>query len=209
MGALDRMGADKMGLDPVEKQNIVSEWRAKSPRITQFWRDVENRIRVYATYARTTYAPLGMWLKTRRDGDFAQILLPSGRAISYYRLEQQAESGTLLYQCGPSEKTDVYGGKFTENIVQAIARDCLAASLILLRKAGFRVVGHVHDEVIVEVPASCADEILKEICRIMETCIGWDDPQRAYPVRSVAFPPKARRLPLVAAGYVTPYYRKD
>ena len=90
------------------------------------------------------------------------------------------------------ERVDTYGGKLVENIVQAIARDLLAESLIKLDKAGFDIVMHVHDEVVCEIFKGAAAEELKIICEIMGESVAW-----------------AEGLPLAADGYVTDYYKKD
>ena len=90
------------------------------------------------------------------------------------------------------ERVDTYGGKLVENIVQAIARDLLAESLVKLDRAGFDIVMHVHDEVVCEIFKGAAAEELKIICGIMSEPIDW-----------------AEGLPLAADGYVTDYYKKD
>jgi len=89
-------------------------------------------------------------------------------------------------------RVPTYGGKLTENIVQAIARDCLAESLMQVDAAGYEIVMHVHDELVVEVPIGEQEETLEEICRIMGRELSW-----------------AKGLPLRADGYITPYYKKE
>ncbi len=88
-------------------------------------------------------------------------------------------------------KIETYGGKLTENIVQAIARDCLAVTMLELERRGFYQVMHVHDETVAEVLTSEAEERLAEMCEVMETPIIW-----------------AKGLTLKADGYLTPYYKK-
>ena len=87
---------------------------------------------------------------------------------------------------------DTYGGKLTENIVQATARDLLAISMLKLSKQGYPIVMHVHDECIAEVPAEQAAAKLSEMCEIMGQEVSW-----------------AKGLPLRADGYYTPFYKKD
>lgn len=89
-------------------------------------------------------------------------------------------------------KIDTYGGKLVENIVQAIARDILAESLIKLNKAGYDIVMHVHDEVVAELPVDDSKDDLNIMCDIMSEPIEW-----------------AEGLPLGADGYITEYYKKD
>ena len=79
-----------------------------------------------------------------------------------------------------------------ENIVQAIARDLLAAAMLKLDWAGYKIVMHVHDEAVCETPIESAEQDLQKMCNIMGTEIPW-----------------AKGLPLAADGYVTPYYKKD
>ena len=87
------------------------------------------------------------------------------------------------------EEVEIWGGTFTENVVQAIARDCLAYSMLQLEAAGYRIVMHVHDEVIIEAPEGSS---VDEVCEIMGRPIPW-----------------APGLPLEAAGFETKYYKKD
>jgi DNA polymerase len=81
-----------------------------------------------------------------------------------------------------------YGGKLTENIVQAIARDCLAVAMLALAKAGYKIVMHIHDEVVIETDAT----ELGNVCAIMGRAIPW-----------------APGLLLRADGFATEFYRKD
>lgn len=89
-------------------------------------------------------------------------------------------------------RVDTYGGKLVENIVQAIARDLLAESLIRLDKANFYTVMHVHDEAVAELDKKNPEEDLKRMCAIMSETVSW-----------------APDLPLAADGYITEYYKKD
>lgn len=89
-------------------------------------------------------------------------------------------------------RVDVYGGVFAENCTQALARDLLCNAMHLLEEKGYSVVGHIHDECIVEVPADIAEKDLQEIERLMSTNPAW-----------------AKGMPLAAAGYVCTSYRKD
>lgn len=87
-------------------------------------------------------------------------------------------------------RVDTYGGKLTENIIQAIARDCLAESMIRLDRAGYKIVSHIHDEVVLDVPKDIGS--LKEVEAIMGESIAW-----------------APGLPLGAEGFEADYYKKD
>ena len=96
-----------------------------------------------------------------------------------------AEGGTRKWT-----RLSTYGGKLTENVVQAIARDCLAVTLERLENAGYQTVMHIHDEAVVDCPAERAD--LDTLCGIMKQPISW-----------------ATGLVLNAAGFVGEYYKKD
>ena len=85
---------------------------------------------------------------------------------------------------------ETYGGKLVENIVQAVARDCLAVAMLRLKAAGYKIVMHVHDEVVLEMPYGTGST--EEVSKIMGEPIPW-----------------AKGLPLKAESYETTYYKKD
>ena len=87
---------------------------------------------------------------------------------------------------------DTYGGKLVENIVQAIARDCLAVSMQKIMNEGYQIVMHIHDEVVVEVPTEAGELHLKRIKALMDEEIPW-----------------ALGLKLNAEAFVSNYYLKD
>ena len=90
------------------------------------------------------------------------------------------------------EKIPTYGGKLTENIVQAVARDCLAESLKNLTGAGYRVLFHIHDEIIAEVPKDDNRFSLENAINLMCKVPEW-----------------AEGLPLNADGFTSDYYKKE
>lgn len=85
---------------------------------------------------------------------------------------------------------ETYGGKLTENIVQAIARDCLAEAVERLEAAGLPVVFHVHDEVVCEAPREQAS--LQKVVDMMRKPPAW-----------------AQDLPLAADGWTGDFFTKD
>lgn len=196
-GALIQMGALKMGLTEDELQPLVDTWRNANPAIVRLWYDVGNAaIRAVETGLPTRILQGGITFEVSRGLLF--VHLPSGRKLSYARPRvglNKFGSKALQYD-GMSQTTktwgvqDTYGGKLTENIVQAIARDCLAYAMLNLRSAGYNIVMHIHDEAVSEVPAE--GDYLDDVCSIMSQPIPW-----------------AKGLPLRADGYVTPYYKKD
>lgn len=191
IGALKAMGSDKMGLTDSELTDIVAKWRKASPNIVKLWNEVEKAV-VRAVEYRTSVAYKHNMLFSYKSG-MLRIRLASGRVISYIR--PQCNYGKLSYEginqtSRKWEKLDTYGGKLVENIVQATARDCLAVAMMRLNDAGFKIVMHVHDEVIIDCKGT--NKELNEINKIMGEPIDW-----------------APGLILNADGYITDYYKKD
>lgn len=197
-GALIQMGALKMGIPEEELPTIVQLWRDRSPRIRDLWYALESA----ALEAVSSGQPqvdhgLTFRLERSRQDSYLTIELPSGRKL-FYRSpilgENQWGSPQISFLVNDrmgSRKEPTYGGKLTENVVQAIARDCLAVSLLRLKRAGFRTVMHIHDEVVLEVPDENPDA-LKTACDIMAQPIDW-----------------APGLILKGAGFTAQYYMKD
>lgn len=190
VGALKAFGADKMGLTEEEMQDIVTQWRAASPTIPKFWRDTENAARrALENPGRTFSLPCGV--KYLRDKDALRCRLPSGRILTYWgaRLEDGIVFMGQNQTTRKWERTETWGGKLVENIVQAVARDCLAVALLRLDEAGYKTVFHVHDEVVIEAPEGSR---WQDAAAIMGKPIDW-----------------APGLLLRGDGYETPYYLKD
>lgn len=191
VGALKAFGADKMGLSEEEMQTIVTQWRQASPTIPRFWRDTENAAkRALQNPGRTYGLPCGV--KYHRDADALRCKLPSGRILSYWGA--RVEDGAVVFMGQNQttrkwEKTDTWGGKLVENIVQAFARDCLAVAMLRLDEAGYKTVFSVHDEIIAEAPEGSRWE---DMADIMGQPIDW-----------------APGLLLRGDGYETPFYIKD
>lgn len=196
--ALVNMGALKMGIAETELPKLVSAWRAANPAIVKLWRMVED----YASEAITSLTSINManasgcpMLRFIGTKDALFVQLPSGRRLTYYKA---AVNGNKIIYMGTDQTTkqwkqvDTYGGKLVENIVQAIARDCLAYALLALDKAGYDIVMHVHDEVVIEIDEDKAAEQCKHISEIMSKPLVW-----------------STGLPLAADSYFTKYYRKD
>ncbi len=197
LGALKRMGGDRMGLTDSEMQGLVRKWRLANPRIVSLWKEVNNAAKRCIRHHRCVAAPRGLVFDC--DGDYMTIKLPSGRRLFYRAARLKGPEGreSISYQ-GVNQETkqwcdvDTYGGKLTENIVQAIARDLLGNSMLNLEAAGYLPVAHIHDECLVEVPVEGAEDHYNNMARIMATPPEW-----------------AKDLPLRADGYVTPFYLKD
>lgn len=198
--SLVSMGALKMGLTEDELPDIVQRWRQANRQICGLWYAVENA----ALTVMETAQPQGInGLIFALEGDliygqsFLTVQLPSGRKLYYCRpfLKENQFGKTAIHyhtmgqQTRKWEVTSTYGGKLTENIVQAIARDCLAVTLERIAARGLQVVFHVHDEVIIDAPM---DTTVGEICGLMAEPIPW-----------------APGLVLKGAGFENDYYMKD
>ena len=200
VGALVQMGGEDMGLSEPEMKEIVRKWRDANPAIVRLWKQVEGfAIRAVKTRKKVVL-PVYKNLTFDYDGNVLTIELPSGRKLFYQSptiTTNKWHKPSLKYK-GVNQTTkkwwwiDSYGGKFVENIVQAIARDLLAAAMLKLNWEGYKIVMHVHDEAVCETPLENAEKDLEKMCDIMGTEIPW-----------------AKDLPLAADGYITPYYKKD
>ena len=200
VNSLISMGALNMGLTEEELPEIVDRWRQANPRIVDLWYQVGNA----ALAVMETAQPQAIrGLIFTLEGDllygqsFLTVRLPSGRKLFYpkpfLKENQFGRPAVHYYTVGQQTKkwevTSTYGGKLTENIVQAIARDCLAETLKRIDARGLQVVFHVHDEVIIDAPMGTTVE---EICSLMAEPIPW-----------------APGLILKGAGFESNYYRKD
>jgi len=198
--ALIAMGALNMGLTEDELPDIVARWRQSNPHIKDLWYAVEET----ALKTMTTAQPQAVkGLIFRLEGDmiygqnFLTVQLPSGRKLFYPKpFLQENRFGKMAihyYSVGQQtrkwEVTSTYGGKMTENIVQAIARDCLAITIKRIQEKGWQTVFHVHDEVIVDAPI---DVTVDDLCDLMADPIPW-----------------APGLILKGAGFENNYYMKD
>ena len=204
VGALINMGALDMGLDEAELPDIVTRWRDANSRIKSLWYEMDNAaIEVIGCGGCATVRGL----KLSREYDIAQgvskfvIQLPSGRCLYYINpsLGTNQFGGSSIIYNGVDQTTkrwkqiETYGGKLTENCVQAIARDTLAGAIDRLEAAGFPIVFHVHDEVCIDMkPYDSNKAMLAEVTRIMSEPISW-----------------APTLPLNADGWVGDFFTKD
>ncbi|WP_334295748.1 DNA polymerase [Petralouisia muris] len=191
VGALTSMGALDMGLSEDELQPLVNSWRAANPNIVQFWWDVDNAVKT-SIKQRTATETHG--IKFIYQSGMLFIALPSGRRLTYVRPkigENRFGGESVTYEgVGTNKKwkrIESYGPKFVENIVQAISRDILCYAMRTLSHCF--IVGHVHDELIIETPMNAR---LDAICEQMGRTPDWID-----------------GLLLRADGYETEFYKKD
>ncbi len=197
VGALTNMGALKMGLTEEELQPLVEMWRASNPAIVKLWKTCEK-----AAFRAVSMAPeewkIQHGISFRKINDTLFIRLPSGRRLAYVQpgFSENRFGQRALHYMGVSQtsgnwgKIETWGGKLVENIVQAIARDCLAETLRRCETAGYDVVFHVHDEIIVDAPMGKGS--VEELVALMCAPLDW-----------------APGLILNAEGFEAEYYQKD
>ncbi|HEC2190260.1 TPA: DNA polymerase [Staphylococcus delphini] len=193
-GALKAMGALDMGIDESELQGLVDSWRKANPNIVNFWKACQDAA-IETVKTRETHHTHGLRFYMRKG--FLMIELPSGRSLAYPKasLGENKWASKVVEFMGLDlnrkwTKLSTYGGKLVENIVQATARDLLAISMYRIEHAGFSIVGHVHDEVIVEIPQN--SDGLAKIEKIMSEPVKW-----------------AEGLNLKSDGFTSPFYMKD
>ncbi len=194
VGALTSMGALKMGLTEEELPGLVSTWRSANPHITAFWWAVDEAA---VTAVRDKKPSKVGRVSFEYKSGILFVTLPSGRKLSYVKprmmLNKFGREGLTYEGIGESKKwmrLETYGPKLVENIVQAASRDILAEAMLRLEKEGFDIVCHVHDEVVLEVPDGKSS--VEEVNEIMAVNPVWTE-----------------GLPLKAAGFESPFYKKD
>lgn len=191
--ALEAFGASKMGLSPEQQQEIVTKWRQASPRIKDFWYLLGRAFEDAITDGKVTRLDRNM--KVFKSNGNVYIQLPNGRILGYVtpRIKDGQVSFLGLNQTTRKwEWTKTWGGKLTENVVQAIARDCLCETLKGCDEIGAKTIMHVHDEVICEVPTEEKETKFKQLLEVMAKPIDW-----------------APDLILVGDGFISNYYKKD
>lgn len=203
-GALINMGALEMGLHEEELPDIVNRWRAANRHIQSLWYEMDEGARQVIGFGGAVNVH-GLWLA--REYDYNQgvycftITLPSGRKLFYInpKIGTNRFGGESITYWGMDQTSkkwkeiETYGGKLTENVVQAIARDCLAEAIERLEAAGFPIVFHVHDEVVIDIkPYADNEAMLQQVVDIMKQPPAW-----------------AADMPLNAAGWVGDFFTKD
>ena len=198
VGALESMAKNyHMSLSKEDMATIVENWRNANPHIVKLWTKLEKAAqRCVSTGSPQQTAGLTFKMQNKT----MTVQLPSGRLLSYFHMtagvNRWGKPSLKFLGVDPDTKKwgwiETYGGKLTENVIQAIARDCLAHTLLRLDELAFQTVFHVHDEVVCEVPADNAEGELRAIQDVFATVPEWAD-----------------GLPLKGAGYITPYYLKD
>ena len=192
VGALKAMGATSF-LREEELQSLVNAWRNANPHITYLWYEVDKIIKKVII----NKVPMKLYnLQFIYENNMLFILLPSKRKLCYRNPKiatNKFNKSSIVYEGVNSNKKwgeiESYGAKFVENIVQAIARDLLCEAIKNLHNKNFRVILHVHDEVVVEIKKNKSS--VEEICNLMTISPSW-----------------AKDLSLKAEGYKCEFYRK-
>lgn len=200
----------KKALKDEEKPQILSKWREANKKVVSLWRSLEDCAkRCIGTRREQVYRINDVSsIIFRYESGALTIEIPSGRKLFYpsARMGRRTIEGVtgsfevedISYMgqdqtSGKWVKLNTYGGKLTENVVQAIARDLLANAIFKVFDLGFNIVLHVHDEIAAEIPKDGNEEkTLQIMSDAMCNAPSW-----------------AKGIPLRAAGYITEYYKKD
>jgi len=193
VAAMRNFGALDLGLTEGELLPIVTAWRSANPNIVQFWWQCDKAAQK-AVREQSAFDVRGIWFSYKSGNLF--ITLPSGRDLVYtkpYIGENRFGNDAVIYNYVNAQhkwgKVESSPGKWVENLCQAVARDLLVYAMQTLDMAGYRIIGHVHDEVIVEAPP---DASVENVCELMCELPAW-----------------AKGLPLRAEGFSSSFYRKD
>lgn len=202
-GALIAMGALNMGLSENELPDIVNRWRTANSHIRDLWYEMDEAA-VSVIQNGGCQRVKNLWLAREYDSHTGThsftIMLPSGRKLYYNNPQIGANrwgNPSITYM-GITEnnkwgRIETYGGKLVENCVQAIARDCLAEAIERLEAAGFPIVFHVHDEVVIDMkPFADNEAMLDRVVQIMRQPPAW-----------------GQDIPLNADGWVGDFFTKD
>lgn len=196
-GAIKRM--DTAGSIPDDEiPIIIQNWREASPRICKLWYTMEAAVKTCIKERRPIKIQHSIVFSYEEGILF--IKLPSGRRIAYWdaKLQVTGDGKEHITYAGVDQDTkrwgrqETYGGKLVENVVQAVARDCLAVNIMRVQAKGYNIVMHIHDEMVVEVPEDDAANAFQRISDCMGTAVPW-----------------APELPLRGDGYITRHYKKD
>ena len=204
VGAFSKM-AHSYGLEMAEDEmlSVVKAWRRANPEIAGWgdglWAQLRSAAAEAVANPGVVSTAAGGRVKLLHQRPWLKMRLPSGRVLHYLRPE--VCDGEVTYEGIDTytrqwARTATYGGKLTENLVQATACDILMQAIRnvdrWLKATGKgAVVGHVHDEILVECPTGDADEALEKATVVMETPPGW-----------------AKGLPLAAEGQIARRFGK-
>lgn len=174
---------------PMEMEKMRDDWRAKNPKIVEMWSVMYECAKKAINIKNLVTTPYRN-IKIVYSDNVLEVMLPSGRGIFYGGVTIKDDN--IYYTSDDGRSVYLYGGKFIENIVQAIARDILAEAMLRVDRAGYNIVMHVHDELVSEIDNSIdVNEQLNDILNLMKVSPSW-----------------IADLPLNAKGCIAPYYKK-
>ena len=174
-GALMRMAQlYHVKMDEHEAWNIVKRWRHENAWAGDFWYGAQKAAMRAASNPGTVYS--AGKLRFMRQGSVLYNLLPSGRLLAYQDIrmivgELQTDLSALKANHRPKKddkewpRNNLWHGVLVENAVQAVAADILRQTMTRLHKAAYTIVGHTHDEILLEVNAHAAkgtEDMLQE-----------------------------------------------
>lgn len=179
LGAWKKFGADKF-LSDAEIMNSVKNWRQSSPAVVALWGGLEDAARCAILNPGREYCYKSITYTCR--GHILYCRLPSSRYLTYHQAsidvsQKFAGATTITYKSwqanrGPKgARIETYGGRLTENVVQAVARDILAHAIVQLENRGYPIVLHVHDEIVAEVREGQGS--IEEFEMIMSSMPSW------------------------------------
>jgi DNA polymerase len=198
VNALLAFGADKMGMSNEDMVETVDLWRAANPGAVKLWKALEKAAIRCVVHGTPQVSTTGN-IRFDMEKGILWMTLPSGRRIAYFGArygESRWKQGRALSYMGVDQKTrkwtriETWGGKITENLVQATARDCLRDAMLALDSAGYSIRAHIHDEVILSEPLD--GRSVEDVSAIMGRDLAW-----------------APGLPLRGDGYECGFYMKD
>lgn len=191
-GYAENMGV-VMSKDDAHKS--VKAFRDAYHEVVALWRNLQNAA-INAVLERTRIE-VGPVAFVGKKGLLCAVL-PNGRNLFYVKPEVvKGEYGPVLTYWGVDSQTkqwralQTYGGKLTENLVQALSRDVLAEGMLRADITGMQIVGHTHDEIICLAAESLESESLEHLIDCMTRPMPW-----------------APDLVLGADGYTSTIYRK-
>lgn len=176
---IETAAKDGVTLEAEFAEDIVRGWRESNHKVVNGWRMLQKACQSVAKNHKPVRA--GRFIVSWHDAGYLCIRLPSGRTLFYYRMEDfyssRLDSKSLRYidgsKAGYTGWTETYGGKLTENVCQAIARDLLVCSMALIERAGYDVIFHAHDETVSEVDEDTVDAAKDAIHNAMQTVPKW------------------------------------
>ncbi|MFB0845743.1 DNA polymerase [Paenibacillus oleatilyticus] len=187
----------KKEIDPNDYPRLVKQWRSANPNIVKLWYAAEEA--AVKAVREKTIVKLKHGVQYRYEPGVLFADLPSGRSLAYVnpriKPDPKFDKDGLVFDGMDQVKKKwmshrTYGGRLVENLVQAIARDCLAESMVRLDAEGYKIVMHVHDETVLDVPIGTGS--VEHVTEIMSRPLDW-----------------APGLPLQAAGFECDFYQKD